>query len=36
MQDDKCVAKDVRLALEDEDVVDESKSITNQRIVSGQ
>ena len=36
MQDDKCVAKYLRLSLEDDDVLDESNSITNQRIVIGQ
>lgn len=36
MPDEKCVAKYLRLSLEDDDVIDESNSITNQRIVLSQ
>lgn len=36
MSDDKCVVKYLRLSLEDDDILDESNSITNQRIVIGQ
>ena len=33
MSDGKCIVKYLRLSLEDEDMLDESNSITNQRIV---
>ena len=36
MSDGKCIVKYLRLSLEDEDMLDESNSITNQRIVIGQ
>lgn len=36
MSNDKCVVKYLRLSLEDDDILDESNSITNQRIVIGQ
>ena len=36
MSDDKCIIKYLRLSLEDDDILDESNSITNQRIVIGQ
>lgn len=36
MSDDKCIVKYLRLSLEDDDILDESNSITNQRIVIGQ
>jgi DNA invertase Pin-like site-specific DNA recombinase len=36
MSDDKCIVKYLRLSLEDDDMLDESNSITNQRIVIGQ
>lgn len=36
MSNDKCVVKYLRLSLEDEEMLDESNSITNQRIVIGQ
>lgn len=35
MSNDKCVVKYLRLSLEDDDILDESNSITNQRIVIG-
>jgi len=36
MQDGKCIVKYLRLSLEDDDIMDESNSITNQRIIIGQ
>ena len=36
MSDGKCIVKYLRLSLEDDDIMDESNSITNQRIVIGQ
>lgn len=36
MSNDRCVVKYLRLSLEDGDMMDESNSITNQRIVIGQ
>lgn len=36
MSDDKCIVKYLRLSLEDDDILDESNSITNQRILIGQ
>lgn len=36
MSDDKCIANYLRLSLEDDDIMDESNSITNQRISLGQ
>lgn len=36
MSDDKCIANYLRLSLEDDDIMDESNSITNQRIALGQ
>lgn len=36
MSDDKCIANYLRLSLEDDDFMDESNSITNQRIALGQ
>ena len=36
MSNDKCVVKYLRLSPEDDDILDESNSITNQRIAIGQ